>query len=65
LLQLDPYHEGAYQALMHDAAAKGQFSVLKKVFDDLSRRLRGELGVGPNDATVRLYHDLLSRSKRC
>jgi len=62
LLQIDPYHEGAHRALMYDAAAKGQFSFVKQLFNDCSKRLREELGVGPDDETVRLYRELISRS---
>ena len=62
LLQVDPYHEGAHRALMYDAAANGQFSFLRQLYEDCSRKLRTELGVDPDDETVRLYHRLMNRA---
>jgi DNA-binding SARP family transcriptional activator len=62
LLQVDPYHEGAHRALMYDAAANGQFSFLRQIYEDCTRKLRSELGVDPDDETTRLYHRLLDRS---
>jgi DNA-binding SARP family transcriptional activator len=62
LLQVDPYHEGAHRALMHDAAANGQFSSLRQLYQECARRLRTELGVDPDEETVRLYQRLISRA---
>jgi DNA-binding SARP family transcriptional activator len=62
LLQVDPYHEGAYRALMHDAAANGQFSSLRQLFEECARKLRSDLGIDPDDETVRLYHRLINRA---
>jgi DNA-binding SARP family transcriptional activator len=62
LLQIDPCHEGAHRALMYDAAAKGQFSLVKQLFNTYSKQLHEELGVGPDQETVRLYQTLTSRS---
>ncbi len=62
LLQLDPCHEGAHRALMSDAAAKGQFSLVKQLFNACSKQLHEELGVGPDDHTIRLYQELTGRS---
>jgi DNA-binding SARP family transcriptional activator len=62
LLQVDPYHEGAHRALMYDAAANGQFSFLRQIYEDCTRKLRSELGVDPDDETTRLYHRLLDKS---
>jgi len=61
LLQVDPYHEGAHRALMYDAAANGQLSTLRQLFQDCSRKLRNDLGVDPDEETVRLYHQLINR----
>lgn len=62
LLQIDPYHEGAHRALMSDAAAKGQFSLVKQLFNACSKQLHEELGVRPDEDTVRLYQELTGRS---
>jgi DNA-binding SARP family transcriptional activator len=62
LLQVDPYHEGAHRALMYDAAANGQFSFLRQLFEECTRKLRSELDVDPDDETVRLYHQLINKA---
>ncbi len=62
LLQLDACHEGAHRALMSDAAAKGEFSRVKQLFNACSKQLHEELGVGPDHETVRLYQELTGRS---
>lgn len=62
LLQVDPYHEGAHRALMYDAAANGQFSFLRQLYEDRSRKLRTELDVDPDDETARLYLRLMNRA---
>ena len=61
LLRMDPCHEGAHRALMSDAAAKGQFSYVKQLFDAYSWQLYEELGLEPSDDTVRLYHELTAQ----
>lgn len=63
LLQVDPYHEVAHRALMYDAAAHGQFSLVRQLFEESSRKLRSELGVGHEEETVMLYQRLISRSE--
>ncbi|MET3926568.1 DNA-binding SARP family transcriptional activator [Devosia sp. 2618] len=62
LLQVDPYHEGAQRALMYDAAANGQFTFLRQLYEEGSRKLRTELGIDPDDETVELYQRLISRA---
>lgn len=62
LLQVDPYHEGAHRALMYDAAASGQFSFVRQLYEECTTRLRSELNVEPDDETVRLYHKLISKT---
>lgn len=63
LLQVDPYHEGAHRALMYDAAANGQYSVLRQLYEECTRRLRNELGIDPDEETVRLYNRLLNKAR--
>uniref|UniRef100_UPI002AFF2CF6 bacterial transcriptional activator domain-containing protein n=1 Tax=Devosia sp. TaxID=1871048 RepID=UPI002AFF2CF6 len=60
--QVDPYHEGAHRALMYDAASRGQFSFVRKLFEECTSKLRSELDVEPDDETVRLYHQLISKT---
>lgn len=64
LLQVDPYHEGAYRALMYDAAAHGRFSSLRQLFEECARKLSSDLGVDPDDETVRLYRRLMRGMSR-
>ena len=58
LLRADPCHEGAYRALMRGAAESGHVSVVRHLFDDCTRKLMDELGVGPDEQTVRLFEAL-------
>ena len=62
LLQVDPYHEGAHRALMYDAAASGQFSFVRQLFEECTSKLRNELNVEPDEETVRLYHQLINKT---
>jgi DNA-binding SARP family transcriptional activator len=58
LLRADPCHEGAYRALMRGAAESGHVSIVRHLFDDCTRKLMDELGVGPDEQTVRLFEAL-------
>jgi DNA-binding SARP family transcriptional activator len=58
LLAIDPYHEAAYRVLMNCAADRGEISVVRDLFEQCSRRLRGALGVAPEQATAELYLSL-------
>jgi DNA-binding SARP family transcriptional activator len=62
LTEVDPCHEGAYRALMWGAAENGQLSKIRHLFDTVSRRLRDELGVDPDEKTVELFHTLTTQS---
>ncbi|MBN9332103.1 BTAD domain-containing putative transcriptional regulator [Devosia sp.] len=62
LLRIDPYHEGAHRALMRVAAENGQFSFLRKLFGEFNHKLRNELGVPPDEETIRLYQRLISQA---
>jgi DNA-binding SARP family transcriptional activator len=46
---------------MYDAAANGQLSSLRQLFEECARKLRSDLGIDPDDETVRLYHRLMNR----
>ncbi|MBU1336411.1 MAG: hypothetical protein KJ944_07450 [Alphaproteobacteria bacterium] len=60
LLVIDPYHEGAYRALMRDAAASGQYRLLRELFAHCVNTLKNDLGVDPEIETIQLYQSLIS-----
>lgn len=62
LLQIDPYHEGAHRALMNDAAASGQYSLVRELFMLCARTLKNDLNVDPDDETIHLYQKLISKA---
>jgi DNA-binding SARP family transcriptional activator len=62
LLMLDPCHEGAYRALMRGAAESGHISMVHSLFEDCTRRLSEDLGVGPEAETLRLFQQLTNRT---
>lgn len=62
LLKVDPCHEGAYRALMRGAAESGQISAVRHLFEDCSRKLMDELGIRPDEQTVKLFDDLTKRA---
>lgn len=62
LLMLDPCHEGAYRALMRGAAESGHLSMVHALFEDCTRRLHEDLGVGPEAETVLLFQQLTHRT---
>jgi predicted ATPase/DNA-binding SARP family transcriptional activator len=56
----DPFHEGAYRALMTALAASGRRYEALSVFDRLREALTREYAADPEPATRRLYRDLLT-----
>ena len=58
LLVIDPYHEGAHRALMRDAAASGQYSLLRELFAQCVSTLKNDLSVDPEIETIQLYQSL-------
>jgi DNA-binding SARP family transcriptional activator len=63
LMKVDPSNEGAYRALMRGAAETGQISMVRHIFEDCTRKLMDELGVGPDEQTVQLFQELTRASK--
>lgn len=59
LLKLDPCHEGAYRALMRGAAEMGEISLVRQLFEHCVQTLREDLGVTPDEETVRLFDQLV------
>lgn len=61
LLLVDPYHEGAHRALMNDAAASGQHSLVRELFAHCVRTLKNDLNVDPEAETIQLYQSLIGK----
>ena len=61
LLLLDPLSEAAYRTLMQVHAGQAQTAQALKLFEVLRERLRRELGVLPEAATVALYERIRLR----
>ncbi len=57
-LAVDPLDEAAYQTLMRLYAAMGRPALAASHFAHCERILRSELGIAPNEATLRLYREL-------
>lgn len=53
-VELDPLREEAHRELIRRLIAAGELSAARVAFDDLARRLRAELHVGPSKDTRRL-----------
>ncbi len=59
LVRLEPFRESGYRILMEALAAEGNGAEALRVYDDLRRLLRDELGTAPSAATQALYRRLL------
>ena len=64
LCSLAPFRESGYRLLMQALAAKGNDAEALRVYEQLRRRLREELGVDPSEATRAVHLDLLQRAPR-
>ena len=62
-LKLDPYHEGMHHALLELLVESGQRSRAILHYEELRRRLAGDLGVAPQDETTELRNRLVSQSQ--
>ncbi len=60
LCALAPFRESGYRLLMKSLAAGGNSAEALRVYDDLRRRLRDELGVPPSRQTRDVYQHLLT-----
>jgi predicted ATPase/DNA-binding SARP family transcriptional activator len=58
LLELDPLHEPAARALMHELDRAGDAVAAISEYRAFAARLRGELGVVPDEDTVQLFRKL-------
>jgi DNA-binding SARP family transcriptional activator len=62
LVDLAPYRESGYAALMEALERQGNIAEALWVYEDLRGRLRRELGAAPSPAVQRLHERLLSHS---
>lgn len=61
LLSLDPLNEGAHRSLMRLHVAHGRQELALRQYEICRDRLRRELNVGPEPATVALHQEILAR----
>jgi SARP family transcriptional regulator, regulator of embCAB operon len=59
LVRSEPYRESGYRLLMEALEREGNAAEAVRVYDELRRRLRDELGVAPSPATQELHRRLL------
>lgn len=59
LLDVDPYHEGALQVLMLEAAERRQILRLTHLYDAMRALLAEDLGIRPSRETQALYNELI------
>ncbi|MDX6487976.1 MAG: family transcriptional regulator, regulator of embCAB operon [Gaiellaceae bacterium] len=59
LVELAPYRESGYRALMETLARRGNSAEALVVYDGLRTRLRADLGTAPSTPTQKLHRELL------
>jgi SARP family transcriptional regulator, regulator of embCAB operon len=59
VVRLEPYRESAYRRLMRMLDDKGERAEAVRVYQDLERLLKRELGVGPSDETEAVYREIV------
>lgn len=59
MLNVDPFHEGAYRAMMYEAAAHADLALLRHVFKQCEELLTRELGVRPSIETLKYFEHLV------
>jgi DNA-binding SARP family transcriptional activator len=59
LVEVAPYRESGHRLLMEALDRRGSRAEALRVYDELRRRLRDELGVAPSPATQELHRALL------
>jgi DNA-binding SARP family transcriptional activator len=57
-----PFHERGYRLLMRTLVACGNDAEALRLYDDLRRLLREELGIAPSAATQELHTAIVRRS---
>lgn len=64
MIELEPWHEFAYQRLMWGMANIGQREMALRQYETLSKILRRDLGTTPLEETRRLFEQILAESER-
>ena len=64
LLEVDPYQEAGYRALMRAAAMERQLNRVRELFNACQTRLRSDLDAVPDTATLDLVRELLPGQAR-
>jgi len=59
VVRLEPYRESAYRRLMRMLDARGERAEAVRVYQDLERLLKRDLGVGPSDETAAVYREIV------
>ncbi|HEY5155330.1 MAG TPA: BTAD domain-containing putative transcriptional regulator, partial [Acidimicrobiales bacterium] len=60
LVKMVPLRESGHRLLMRALAAEGNTAEALRVYENLTRMLRDELGVSPSDLTRATYDELLT-----
>jgi DNA-binding SARP family transcriptional activator len=63
LCTLAPFRESGYRLLMQALTARGNDAEAMRVYEQLRRRLRDELGIDPSEATRALHLELLQKPR--
>jgi DNA-binding SARP family transcriptional activator/TolB-like protein len=61
LIEIDPYQEVGYRALMQTASQLGLIAKVERTFRECAKKLRDDLDVEPEDETIKLYQQLLPK----
>ncbi|MEP7456453.1 BTAD domain-containing putative transcriptional regulator [Phyllobacterium sp. SB3] len=61
LIEIDPYQEVGYRALMQTASQLGLITKVERTFRECAKRLRDDLDVDPEEKTIELYQQLLPK----
>ncbi len=61
LIEIDPYQEVGYRALMQTASQLGLIAKVERTFRECTRKLRDDLDVEPEEETIELYQQLLPK----
>lgn len=63
LIKKDPYNEKIYCEIMEMYAAGGNYNMAIKLYYDLEKTLKEELGVEPSEDIVNLFHSIFNMKK--
>lgn len=59
IIMVDEYHEKAYRCMMTVYAEKGLYNEAIKIYSQLAKKLKVDLGVAPEQETTTLYEKIL------